>query len=114
MLQKELLQSYKGCNTVSTLENAVSDSGITLGSFNRSGVEGRACILLLTFGSLTAWDVLFNQHGSALDAVEQGCTVCEVEQCDGSVGYGSSPDENGETTLDAMIMFGYGQLDTML
>lgn len=26
--------------------------------------------------------------GSVLDAVEYGCTVCEVEQCDGSVGYG--------------------------
>ncbi|KAK4318634.1 hypothetical protein Pmani_010381 [Petrolisthes manimaculis] len=53
-----------------------------------------------------AWDILFNKRGSALDAVEQGCTVCEVEQCDGTVGYGGSPDENGETTLDAMIMDG--------
>lgn len=44
--------------------------------------------------------------GTVLDAIEQGCTVCEVEQCDGSVGYGGSPDENGETTLDAMIMDG--------
>ena len=45
--------------------------------------------------------------GSALDAVEKGCSVCEVEQCDGSVGYGGSPDEKGETTLDAMIMDGW-------
>lgn len=35
-----------------------------------------------------------------------GCTVCEDEQCDGSVGFGGSPDENCETTLDAMIMDG--------
>ena len=42
----------------------------------------------------------------ALDAVTTGCAVCEVEQCDGSVGYGGSPDENGETTLDAMILDG--------
>lgn len=35
-----------------------------------------------------------------------GCSVCEREQCDGTVGYGGSPDENGETTLDAMIMDG--------
>nr|BAK01577.1 predicted protein [Hordeum vulgare subsp. vulgare] len=42
----------------------------------------------------------------AIAAVEAGCGVCEVEQCDGSVGYGGSPDENGETTLDAMIMDG--------
>lgn len=27
-------------------------------------------------------------------------------QCDGTVGYGGSPDENGETYLDAMIMDG--------
>lgn len=41
-----------------------------------------------------------------VDAVEAGCTVCEIDQCDGTVGYGGSPDENGETTLDAMIMDG--------
>ena len=41
-----------------------------------------------------------------MDAIEQGCSVCEVEQCDRTVGYGGSPDENGETTLDAMMMDG--------
>ncbi|XP_070819140.1 N(4)-(beta-N-acetylglucosaminyl)-L-asparaginase [Chaetodon trifascialis] len=55
-----------------------------------------------------AWGTL-QSGGSALDAVERGCARCEVEQCDGSVGYGGSPDESGETTLDAMIMNG----DTM-
>lgn len=35
-----------------------------------------------------------------------GCTICEQEQCDGTVGYGGSPDENGETTLDALIIDG--------
>nr|XP_057916439.1 N(4)-(beta-N-acetylglucosaminyl)-L-asparaginase [Doryrhamphus excisus] len=55
-----------------------------------------------------AWSVL-QSGGSALDAVESGCTRCQVEQCDGSVGYGGSPDEMGETALDAMIMNG----DTM-
>ena len=52
-----------------------------------------------------AFDVL-QSGGSALDAVEAGCRKCEELQCDGSVGYGGSPDENGETTLDAMIMDG--------
>ncbi|XP_046878097.1 N(4)-(beta-N-acetylglucosaminyl)-L-asparaginase isoform X4 [Hypomesus transpacificus] len=81
-------------------------------------------ILMLPFGHATlpfvintwpfkdatsaAWSVL-QAGGSILDAVEQGCSRCEVDQCDGSVGFGGSPDENGETTLDAMIMNG----DTM-
>lgn len=36
----------------------------------------------------------------------EGCSVCEREQCDGTVGYGGSPNEHGETTLDAMVMDG--------
>jgi N4-(beta-N-acetylglucosaminyl)-L-asparaginase len=44
--------------------------------------------------------------GTYLDAVEKGCSKCETLQCDGSVGYGGSPDELGNTTLDAMIMDG--------
>ncbi|KAL2266736.1 hypothetical protein VTJ83DRAFT_6088 [Remersonia thermophila] len=43
---------------------------------------------------------------SALDAVEIGCAACERNQCDGTVGFGGSPDEACETTLDAMIMDG--------
>ncbi|XP_075742571.1 N(4)-(Beta-N-acetylglucosaminyl)-L-asparaginase isoform X3 [Rhipicephalus microplus] len=45
-------------------------------------------------------------NGTALDAVEQGCSQCEKDQCDGTVGYGGSPDEDGETTLDALIIDG--------
>jgi len=45
--------------------------------------------------------------GTAIDAVVAGCTVCELEQCDGTVGYGGSPDENGETSLDALIIDGF-------
>uniref|UniRef100_A0A182QGA4 N(4)-(beta-N-acetylglucosaminyl)-L-asparaginase n=1 Tax=Anopheles farauti TaxID=69004 RepID=A0A182QGA4_9DIPT len=41
-----------------------------------------------------------------IEALVEGCSVCEREQCDGTVGYGGSPDENGETTLDAMLMDG--------
>lgn len=44
--------------------------------------------------------------GSALDAAEAGCATCEARQCDGTVGYGGSPDEACETTLDALIMDG--------
>ncbi|XP_065833199.1 N(4)-(Beta-N-acetylglucosaminyl)-L-asparaginase-like [Oscarella lobularis] len=58
-----------------------------------------------TNATAKAWSVL-ESGGSRLDAVEEGCSVCEVERCDGSVGYGGSPNEDGETTLDAMIMDG--------
>lgn len=53
-----------------------------------------------------AWEALYDNMGSSLDAVEEGCRTCETLQCDGTVGFGGSPDENGETTLDAMIMDG--------
>jgi len=43
---------------------------------------------------------------SPIDAVVEGCTRCEKDQCDGTVGFGGSPDENGETTLDALVMNG--------
>ncbi|KAK4740610.1 hypothetical protein SAY87_032264 [Trapa incisa] len=56
-------------------------------------------------GAAKAWEVL-EAGGSALDAVEKGCSACEDMRCDRTVGYGGSPDENGETTLDAMIMDG--------
>lgn len=52
-----------------------------------------------------AWYQLINNK-SALDAVEKGCSQCEIDQCDGTVGWGGSPAENGETTLDALIMDG--------
>lgn len=41
-----------------------------------------------------------------VDALVAGATVCEQMQCDGTVGFGGSPDTNGETTLDSMVMDG--------
>lgn len=35
-----------------------------------------------------------------------GLSECEQLQCDYTVGWGGSPDEHGETTLDSMIMDG--------
>ena len=56
----------------------------------------------------TAYEALLNDKISAVDAVERGCNACESspEQCFNSVGFGGSPDENCETTLDALIMDG--------
>lgn len=52
-----------------------------------------------------AWAVL-DKGGSALDAVEAGINDIELDPDVESVGYGGTPNEVGETTLDAMIMWG--------
>ncbi|XP_062619147.1 N(4)-(Beta-N-acetylglucosaminyl)-L-asparaginase-like [Saccostrea cucullata] len=59
----------------------------------------------VTNSTMAAWTTLLN-NGSAVDAVVSGCSQCEAQQCRGTVGANGSPDENGETTLDAMIMDG--------
>ena len=59
-----------------------------------------------TQGTDAAYAVLTQPDTSALDAVEAGGARCEARQCDGTVGFGGSPDEQCETTLDAMIMDG--------
>lgn len=59
-----------------------------------------------TNATQTAWDVLSLKNMTAVDAVVAGCSTCERLQCDGTVGYGGSPDEHGESYLDAMIMDG--------
>jgi isoaspartyl peptidase/L-asparaginase-like protein (Ntn-hydrolase superfamily) len=53
-----------------------------------------------------AWKQVSRDDNSALDAVEKGINVCELTQCRGTVGFGNHPDENGEPTLDALIMDG--------
>lgn len=67
-------------------------------------------IIINTWPWTQATDAAYNEliinSGSAIDAVEAGCTECELLQCDGTVGFGGSPDESGETTLDALIMNG--------
>ena len=80
---------------------------LLLAFLNSSRASVPVVITTWEFNNATAkaWDFL-SHGGNAFDAIEQGCTVCEEEQCDRTVGYGGSPDENGETTLDAMIMDG--------
>ncbi|KAL7941170.1 asparaginase-like protein [Trichoderma barbatum] len=41
-----------------------------------------------------------------LDGVQAGCQACQNNQCGSTVGFGGSPDESCETTLDALIMDG--------
>jgi hypothetical protein len=63
-------------------------------------------LFFILFLIIKAWEELTIRGGSAIDAVVAGCSQCEAAQCRGTVGYGGDPDENGETTLDAMIMDG--------
>lgn len=52
-----------------------------------------------------AWAIL-ESGGSALDAVERGANVVEVDPDDHSVGYGGLPNAEGVVQLDASIMDG--------
>ncbi len=52
-----------------------------------------------------AWGIL-EGGGAALDAVERGANVIEVDPNDSSVGYGGIPNEQGVIQLDASIMDG--------
>ncbi|KAF8046860.1 hypothetical protein N665_3376s0003 [Sinapis alba] len=59
-----------------------------------------------------AWRAVDNGI-SAVDAVVEGCSACEELRCDGTVGPGGSPNENGETMLDALVMDGVGAVAAM-
>ncbi len=52
-----------------------------------------------------AWEIL-SGGGLAVDAVEKGANVIEVDPEDHSVGYGGLPDQDGVVQLDASIMDG--------
>ncbi|KAL6811899.1 nucleophile aminohydrolase [Trichoderma camerunense] len=59
-----------------------------------------------TAATNAAFLTLSNSSSTALDAVQAGCQACQTNQCDNTVGFGGSPDESCETTLDALIMDG--------
>jgi N4-(beta-N-acetylglucosaminyl)-L-asparaginase len=50
-----------------------------------------------------------SRNADPIDAVVSGCSKAEELQCDHTVGWGGSPDSNGETTLDALVMRGSDQ-----
>src|SRR5262245_34318695 len=52
-----------------------------------------------------AWKTL-DAGGSALDAVERGVNVIELDPDNLSVGFGGLPDEEGEVTNDAIMFWG--------
>ena len=56
--------------------------------------------------TFSAWDMLEAGVGR-VEALVAGCEQAEQDEGYTTVGYGGSPDEQGETTLDAMVMDGY-------
>lgn len=83
------------------------------GSAVRSGPSTATTPLIITSHSNetgqaamgAAWEIL-SAGGSALDAVEKGANVIEVDPEDTSVGYGGLPNEAGVVQLDSSIMDG--------
>lgn len=63
-----------------------------------------------TAATLAAYKQLTSSvDADPIDAVVAGCSKAEELQVDFTVGWGGSPDENGETTLDALVMSGVDQ-----
>ena len=55
--------------------------------------------------SRVAYALVNASGGVALDAVEHGCSFCESKDCHGISGAGANPTDQGESTLDAIIMW---------
>ena len=62
---------------------------------------------------ITTWNIpnatikagqLLDEGKSAIDAIEQGCNVEELDETNQTVGKGGYPDRDGNVTLDACIM----------
>jgi N4-(beta-N-acetylglucosaminyl)-L-asparaginase len=74
----------------------------------RGGAGGPAVISTWAFGqpaNREAWKTL-STGGNALDAVERGVNLVELDPDNLSVGFGGLPDEEGEVTNDAIIFWG--------
>ena len=59
----------------------------------------------MEMAAASAYDTLVKTN-DPVEAVVAGGLICQQRQCDHTVGYGGSPDESGDTTLDAMVMDG--------
>ncbi|HEU4339293.1 MAG TPA: N(4)-(beta-N-acetylglucosaminyl)-L-asparaginase [Planctomycetota bacterium] len=84
---------------------------VVAGSFAIRPQEAKTIPAIITtwsFGkkaNAVAWEIL-SKGGSSLDAVEKGINDAELDPENTSVGYGGLPNEDGETTLDAVLMHG--------
>ena len=85
-----------------------------LGGFNivRSQTTGSVPVIVTDHTNQTGKNAvkaafkLLQKGGAAIDAVEKGTNVIEVDPEDTSVGYGGLPNENGVVQLDSSVMDG--------
>jgi isoaspartyl peptidase/L-asparaginase-like protein (Ntn-hydrolase superfamily) len=73
-----------------------------------ASLRGQIPVIISTWphglaANTAAWKIL-SVGGRALDAVEAGARVVELDPAVNNVGYGGLPDRAGEVTLDACIM----------
>eukprot|EP01128_Nolandella_sp_AFSM9_P007524 TRINITY_DN414_c0_g2_i2.p1 TRINITY_DN414_c0_g2~~TRINITY_DN414_c0_g2_i2.p1 ORF type:complete len:500 (-),score=75.45 TRINITY_DN414_c0_g2_i2:63-1409(-) len=82
---------------------------LVLSDFASGGSEGAVVVNTWPWTGVAdaAW-AQYHENGSLIDSLVAGASWCESEpaNCGFSVGYGGSPDSQGHTTLDAMIMDG--------
>lgn len=79
---------------------------LTAVTASASGSNGNLPVVINTWfpnAAQLSYDMVLSGF-TALDSVEAGCSLCEDEQCDGTVGYGGSVDAFGDVSLDALIM----------
>ena len=93
-----------------TRRTFIAGSAVSIASLGcgRKGVGGPALISTWEFGQAAnreAWKTLAG-GGNALDSVERGVNLVELDPDNLSVGYGGLPDEEGEVTNDAIIFWG--------
>jgi N4-(beta-N-acetylglucosaminyl)-L-asparaginase len=94
-----------------TRRHFVGGTVATLALSGACGSRGRplpAVISTWAFGqraNTEAWKTL-TAGGSALDAVERGVNLIELDPENLSVGFGGLPDEEGEVTQDAIVFWG--------
>ncbi len=108
--RRSFIQKLASVITLAPLSVAANQlsSSSTRTAYSQKHKNTNKPILLTTwnFGKIAnepAWEILKN-NGYALDAVEAGINLTELNPNERSVGFGGRPDRDGHVTLDACIM----------
>ena len=101
----DILVSFKSTNENQSKSNIINKENKAKGDLKPHNYPLVVNTWPFINATVKAWQIL-DETNDRLKSVEAGCTECEILRCDGTVGFGGSPDESGETTLDALIMDG--------